>query len=74
MIDVVELEFMVKVIEVFAKLVFPSFHDIILLYNICKDTINDDPYMIVGSYVKGPNNTIYRAWVERLGIGYWTAV
>ena len=34
MIVVVELEFTVKVIVVFTKLVFPSIHDIILLYDI----------------------------------------
>ena len=34
MIVVVELEFIVKVIVVFTKLVFPFVHDIILLYEI----------------------------------------
>ena len=34
MIVVVELEFTVKVIVVFTKLVFPFVHDIILLYEI----------------------------------------
>ena len=29
---------------------------------ICRDTIFNDPRMTLGSYVKGPNNIIYREW------------
>ena len=29
----------------------------------CRNTICNDPHMIIGSYVKGPNNMICRAWV-----------
>ena len=36
----------------------------------CKDSICDDPKMVLGSYVKGPNNKICRVWAERLGLGH----
>ena len=29
---------------------------------LCKDSICNDPKMILGSYVRGPNNIICRAW------------
>ena len=29
----------------------------------CKDSICNDPKMVLSSYVKGPNNIICRAWV-----------
>ena len=29
----------------------------------CRDSIRDDPKIILGSYVKGPNNIICKAWV-----------
>ena len=31
-------------------------------YIVCKDSICNDPKMILGSHVKGPNNIICRAW------------
>ena len=40
----------------------------------CKDSICNDPKLVLGSYVKGPNNKICRAWVERLGLGHRTVV
>ena len=40
----------------------------------CKDSICNDHKMILGSHVKGPNNIICRAWVERLGLGHRTVV
>ena len=40
----------------------------------CKDSICNDPKLILGSYVKGPNNKICREWVERLGFGHRTVV
>ena len=40
----------------------------------CKDSICNDPKLVLGSYVKGPNNKICRAWAERLGLGHWTVV
>ena len=36
----------------------------------CKDSICNDPKMVLGSYVNGPNNIICRAWAERLGLGH----
>ena len=38
----------------------------------CKDSNCNDPKMVLGSYVKGPNNKICRTWAERLGLGYRT--
>ena len=35
---------------------------IIYRYNNCKDSICNDPKMMLGSHVKGPNNIICRAW------------
>ena len=32
-------------------------------YCRCKDSICNDPKIVLGSYVKGPNNIICRAWV-----------
>ena len=29
----------------------------------CKDSIRDGPKIVLGLYVKGPNNIICRAWV-----------
>ena len=34
----------------------------------CKDLICNDPKVVLGSYVKSPNNKICRAWAERLGL------
>ena len=34
----------------------------------------NDPKLVLGSYVKGPNNKICRAWAERLGLGHRTVV
>ena len=43
---------------------FNSFMFYIYIYiYIYRDTICNDPHMIIGSYVKGPNNMICRAWV-----------
>ena len=33
----------------------------------CRDTIFNDPRMTLGSYVKGPNNIIYREWDRKAG-------
>ena len=41
---------------------------------ICKDSIRNDPKLVLGSHVKGPNNKICRAWTERLGLGHRTVV
>ena len=43
-------------------------------YELCKDTICNDPKMILGSYFKDSNNKICREWAERLGIGHRTVV
>ena len=40
----------------------------------CKDSICNDPKLILGPYIKGPNNKICREWDKRLGLGYWTVV
>ena len=40
----------------------------------CKDSICNDPKMVLGLYIKGPNNIICRAWAERLCLGHWTVV
>ena len=40
----------------------------------CKDSICNDPKLVLGSYVKSPNNKICRAWAERLGFGHRTIV
>ena len=32
-------------------------------YYICRGTISNDPKITLGSYMKGPNNTICREWV-----------
>ena len=40
----------------------------------CKDSICNDPKMVLGSYVKGPNNIICKAWVEKLGLSHRTVV
>ena len=40
----------------------------------CKDSICNNPKLVLGSYVKGPNNKICREWVERLGFGHRTVV
>ena len=40
---------------------------------ICRDTIFNDTWMTLGSYVKGPNNMICKEWVWKgllLGAGY----
>ena len=34
----------------------------------CKDLICNDSKVVLGSYVKSPNNKICRAWAERLGL------
>ena len=31
-------------------------------YGRCKDSICNDPKMVLGSYVKDPNNIICKAW------------
>ena len=39
---------------------------------ICRDTIFNDPWMTLGSYIKGPNSMICREWVWKglpLGAG-----
>ena len=41
---------------------------------ICKDSICNDPKLVLGLYVKGPNNKICRVWAERLGLGHRTVV
>ena len=41
---------------------------------ICKDSICNDPKLVLGSYVKGPNNKICRAWAERLDLSHRTMV
>ena len=46
---------------------------VIYIY-ICKDSVYSDPKLVLGSYVKGPNNKIYRVWAERLGLGHRTVV
>ena len=40
----------------------------------CKDSIYNDPKLVLGSYVKDSNNKICRAWAERLGPGHRTMV
>ena len=40
----------------------------------CRDSIRNDPKMVLGSHVKGPNNIICRAWAERLSLGRRTVV
>ena len=41
----------------------------------CRDKIFNDPRMMLGSYVKGPNNTICREWVWKwLDLGRWATV
>ena len=40
----------------------------------CKDSICNDPKLILGSYIKGPNNKICRVWAKRLGLGHRTVV
>ena len=40
----------------------------------CEDSICNDPKLVLGPYVKGPNNKICRAWAERLGLGHRTVV
>ena len=45
-----------------------------ILYYICKDSICNDPKLILGSYVDGPNNKICKEWAKRLGFGHWTVV
>ena len=44
------------------------------IITLCKDSICNDLKLILGSYVKGPNNKICRAWAERLDLGHWTVV
>ena len=44
------------------------------LYDYCKDSICNDPKLVLGSHVEGPNNKICRAWTERLGLGHRTVV
>ena len=44
------------------------------LFNWCKDSICNDPKLVLGSNVKGPNNKICREWAERLGLGHRTMV
>ena len=39
---------------------------------MCKDSICNDPKLMLGSHVKDPNNKICRAWAERLGLGHQT--
>ena len=34
-----------------------------MYYYYCKDSVRDDPEIVLGSYVNGPNNVICRAWV-----------
>ena len=41
---------------------------------ICKDSICDDPKLVLSSYVKGPNNKICREWAKRLGLGHRTVI
>ena len=45
-----------------------------LALRTCKDSICNDPELILGSYVKGLNNKICRAWTEKLGLGHRTVV
>ena len=40
----------------------------------CKDSICNNPKLVLGSHVQGPNNKICRAWAERLGLGHRTVV
>ena len=40
----------------------------------CKDSICNVPERVLGSYIKGPNNKIYREWAKRLGLGHRTVV
>ena len=42
----------------------------IYIYIYCKDSICNDPKLILGSYIKGSNNKIYREWAERLGLDH----
>ena len=46
----------------------------IKLYSSCKDSIYNDPKLVLGSYVKSPNNKICITWAERLGLGHRTVV
>ena len=36
----------------------------------CEDSICNDPKLVLGSYVKGLNNKICRAWTKRLSLGH----
>ena len=40
----------------------------------CKDSICNNPKLILGSHVKSSNNKICREWVERLGLDHRTVV
>ena len=40
-----------------------QFNNLIFKICGCMDSICNDPKRILGSYVKGPNNIICRAWV-----------
>ena len=43
-------------------------------FDNCKDSICNNPKLILGSYVKGSNNKIYKVWAERLGLDHQTVV
>ena len=40
----------------------------------CGDSICNDPKLVLGSNVKGPNNKICREWGKRLGLGERTVI
>ena len=46
----------------------------ITLIDYCRDSIRNNPKMVLGSHVKDLNNIICRAWAERLGLGCRTMV
>ena len=41
---------------------------------ICKDSICNDPKLVLDSNIKGSNNKICREWAKRLGLGHRTMV
>ena len=45
-----------------------------ILNDVVRTQFVTTPKMVLGSYVKGPNNIICRAWAERLGLGHRTVV
>ena len=45
-----------------------------ILNDVVRTQFVTTPKMVLGSYVKGPNNIICKAWAERLSLGHLTVV